>query len=271
MKKIIGLTGGYGNLGKKFRKLYDKQFKIINFNGNITSKKDLKIWLNSNNFNFIIHFAAIVPTRKVDSDYTKALNVNTVGTENLVDGILKYNKELDWFFYASTSHVYISKKNKIRENDIKKPISNYGKTKLFGENIIIKKLKNKKINFCIGRIFSIIDNNDTNFFLNSIKSKFKKNKQNLLLENLNHYRDFLSTNKICKIINILSKINYNGIINIGSGNKIYLKSIALKLSKKYNRKVKFKDNKNATYLIANISKLQKITKKKFKINLSQFL
>ena len=79
--------------------------------------------------------------------------------------------------------------------------------------------------------------------------------------NLNHYRDFISMQDISKIIFKLYKKKFNGIINIGTGRGIYLKDIAIYISEYYKKVAEFKDNKNTTYLIANISKLKKIYKK----------
>ena len=58
--------------------------------------------------------------------------------------------------------------------EVKFTISKYGKTKLLAENYIIKKLKKTKINFCIGRIFSIFDNHGKDFFLKSLIKKYNK-------------------------------------------------------------------------------------------------
>ena len=41
-------------------------------------------------------------------------------------------------FFSSTSHVYKSSKNKIKESDKKQPISYYGYTKLLAEEYITK-------------------------------------------------------------------------------------------------------------------------------------
>ena len=70
-------------------------------------------------------------------------------------------------------------------------------------------------------------------------------------------------NDISKIIISLYKSNFIGIINIGSGVKIHLKNIAELICKKYNKKFEFIDNKKKTYLVANVTKLKKIYKKKF--------
>ena len=54
----------------------------------------------------------------------------------------------------------------------------------------------------------------------------------------------------------------NKIINLGTGKKVYLKKIALIISKKYKKKVFFSDNKNTTNLLANNNKLKKIYKRR---------
>lgn len=260
MKHIIGITGANGNLGSKFCKLFRGEFIIKKFNGDIRKKKDINKWLNSSNFKLILHFAAIVPIQKVEKNYSKALNVNHLGTKKLISCIKQKKPNLDWFFYASTSHIYAPSKKKISETFRKKPTSKYGRSKLLGENEIVKTLKNSRIKYTIGRIFSISDNKDNSFFINSLKEKLKTKKKIIILNNLNHYRDFLMTDQICRIIYKLYKKKFNGIINIGSGKKTYLKNVAVNLSKKKGKKIFFNINKNqkSTSIIANISKLKKV-------------
>lgn len=268
MKQAIGLTGASGNLGKKFQTLFNKKLLIKKFKGNIKKKSDIKSWLNKNNFTAVIHFAAIVPTKKVKENYKEALRVNQIGTKNLVECIINYMPNLEWFFYASTSHVYSETPKKIRENNKKLFFSKYGKSKYLGEKEIIKRLKKRNIPYAIGRIFSVIDNQEKTSLFNNLKSKLIENKKKeVVLKYLNHYRDFLSTNEICYIIFKLYRKKYSGIINIASGKKTYLKNIAIKLAKKNNKKLKFKDGKKCTSLVADISKLKKlkIHKKNFDI------
>ena len=72
---------------------------------------------------------------------------------------------------------------------------------------------------------------------------------------------------ISKIIYYLYKIKYNGVVNIASGKKIYLKDIATVILKKYQKNnYKFIDNKTQSSLVGDITKLKKI--RKFKINSS---
>ena len=86
-------------------------------------------------------------------------------------------------------------------------------------------------------------------------------KESLLkFENLNHYRDFISPHDISKILLLLWKKKYNGIINIASGKPILLKKIVLLILKRMRKKnFLFYDNKKKTSLVADISRLRKIT------------
>ena len=83
MKKIIniGLTGSTGSLGKVILKNF--RLKKINiFKDDITNRKKVFNWIEKNDFDAIIHLAAIVPIKKVNKNRTKAKNVNFYGTKN---------------------------------------------------------------------------------------------------------------------------------------------------------------------------------------------
>ena len=66
-----GITGHTGNLGKKFQKIANN-FRFIKFRGDIRKKKDVEKWVKNNNFDLIIHFAAIVPISIVNKNYKLA-------------------------------------------------------------------------------------------------------------------------------------------------------------------------------------------------------
>ena len=269
-----GITGATGVLGRQIIKKLPYKFFI--FKNKIENYKKVQKWVNSNKLDIVLHLAAIVPTNKVNKNFKKAKSVNIYGTKNLVKAILKTTNPPKWFFYASTSHVYPSsfKKKKFSENDKVKPYSQYGKTKLGGEKIYKKNFKNKKINFCIGRIFSFTDQNQKKpFVIPSLISKIKyTKKRQVKLSNLNHYRDFLSTEDIALAIKILSKYGKKGIYNIGSGKEINLKKIAEIIAKKYKKKISFEKDNRPTFLISNSSKLKKLgwKPKKFKNSINYF-
>ena len=265
----FGITGHTGSLGRAIIKS-TKNIKYIYFKDDIRNKKKVIKWINNNNFQALIHLAAIVPIKVVNKNKKKAYQVNYEGTKNIIDAIK--NTNIKWFFFASTSHVYKSNKKKINEKSIIQPISYYGKTKFFAEKYIIKKLKNSNINYCIGRIFSITNKTQKeNYLVPDLKKKIKRTKKKIILQNLNHYRDFISMEEISKIIHYLYKKNFRGIINIGSGKAINLKSIAKKICEKYNKKFNFVDNKKSTYLVADVSKLKLIYKFKLVRNIENLI
>lgn len=263
-----GVTGFNGNLGKTFLK-YNKKFQYIKFKGDISKKKEIEYWIKNNNFDVLIHFAALVPTFIVNRNYKKALNVNYKGTKYLVDAIIKHNKKIDWFFFSSTSHVYPLQNKKIKENFQTKPLSKYGKTKLQAENYIKKKFRNFQIRYCIGRIFSIFDNRGEGFFTPNLLKKINQKPKKIILDNFNHNRDFLSTKQISKIIFYLFKIKFTGIINIASGKKTNLKTIAKVFAKKAGKEIYFNSN-SPTSLIANINKLSRLGFKQKTLNFGRF-
>ena len=254
-KLKCGITGHTGILGSEFLKK-NSDLKFIKFKGDITKKKHIKRWLQNNPIDIIIHLAAIVPTNLVNKRFSYANKVNYIGTKLLVDEILKY-KNIRWLFYSSTSHVYKFSKNKISETSTIRPSSKYGSTKLKGENYIKKKL-DKKISFCIGRIFSFTSTNQIkDYVIPSIIIKAKSKKE-IIFKNTNHLRDFLCISDICKAIRVLIDKKSTGIYNIGSGNKVLISDIIKLIFSKYKKKYLIKDKLKQTCLVANNSKIKKL-------------
>ena len=269
-----GITGSTGVLGKKIRKILP--YKFYCFKKDITNYYDVKEWIDKKNLDLVIHLAAVVPTRVVNKNYIKARKINVIGTKNLVNSIINSKNKPKWFFFSSTSHVYnISYKNKkINEKKLIQPISKYGKTKRDAELIIQKSFKKHGIIFCIGRIFSFTDKKQKkSYVIPSLirQIKYSKKKQ-ITLNNLNHYRDFLSTKDISLAIKKLFENKAYGVFNIGSGKKFSLENIAKLVAKKNKKNIKFINNKKFKYLISNYKKIMKLgwKPKKYKANLNYF-
>jgi len=251
------ITGSSGVLGSYIIKKNPK-VNFLKFKGDITNKKEITNWILKKKFSVFLHLAAIVPTSEISNNYVKAKKVNYDGTKNIVDALL--HKKNIWFFYASSSHVYSSSPNKIRENSKLKPITLYGKLKYLSELYILKKLKKSKINYCIGRIFSFTYFRQKESFL--VPSIFKKNKITsnslVVFKNTNHFRDFVSISDINRAIFFLLKKKATGIFNIGSGKKINLSLLVKKICKIFNNTPVLKKNHKITCLVANIKKIRKL-------------
>ena len=256
--KLIGLTGSTGLLGqslkKKLRKL--NNYKLNCYKGDITNKSQLKKWFKVNSFCYVIHLAAIVPVKKVNKNINFAKKVNIGGTKNIINEINK-KKSIKWFFFSSSSHVYQFNNKEVRETSIKKPFSIYGKTKLEAEKFIKKKI-NKKIKFCIGRIFSLEGKNKAkSYFLPGLLKKIRKNK--VIEIDLNQFRDFIHVDDVAEAVVILLKKEQVGIYNIASGKITRFYELINLFSKLLKRKIKFKNTdfkvSNSSY--ADIYKIKK--------------
>ena len=174
MKKYkleVGITGYKGVLGSEFIKIFKKKYNLIKFKNNIRNKNVVNTWIKENRPDAIIHLAAKVEVDYVNKNRKVANDVNYIGTKNLINSI-KSTKLDTWFFFASSSHVYQFSNKKLSESSNTLPITFYGKLKLKTERYL---LKQKKLNICIGRIFSFTHHKKiVHILFQSMYEKIKK-------------------------------------------------------------------------------------------------
>ena len=232
MDSKILVTGGDG----RFAKLLKSKNKKLNLI--FCSKKQLDILnLKSIKKNFEQHKPKIIfhcaglsrPMNIHEKDITKSIDLNIIGTANLVKICKLYKIKL---IYFSTGYVYEGKKGNYKETDAVKPFNNYGLSKLGGE-CAVSMYKNSLI--------LRITMTEKPFIHNAAFTNFKSN--------FMFHED---------LVNILPKvINEIGIINIGGKSQsVY------DFAKKHNKSVKkTKLKKNSKFPLnqtMNLSKLKKI-------------
>ena len=166
-----------------------------------------------------------------EKDITKSIDLNIIGTANLVKTCKLYKVKL---IYFSTGYVYEGKKGNYKETDPVKPFNNYGLSKLGGEcavsmykNSLILRVTMTEKPFAHDAAFT---NLKTNFMFHE------------------------------DLVEILPKIiNETGIINIGGKSQSVYNFV-----KKYNKLVKKsklnKDSKLPHNQTMNLSKLKKYLK-----------
>ena len=236
----VGITGGSGVLGKV---LIDniKDIEWINFNGDISDIHFVNNWINTNNtLDAIIHLAAIVSNADAISNPSRTIEVNVVGTTNLLQSIGLSNKIITkpWIFIASSAHVYLPSHNRLQESSQLGPISLYGMSKLQAEQIskICSELYGLKI--CIGRICSFTSyNQPKSFLIPALIEKISNSPKNskLFIPGLMGIRDFLSIYDICSAIEILLLKMETGTYNISSGKPVKLIELAFKIRDRLKR------------------------------------
>ena len=133
--KII-ITGGSGRFGsilqKKYRSnklLYPSKKQL-----NILSVRSIEEYIKKNKPKILIHLAGLSrPMNAHEKNISKSIDLNIIGTANIVKVCSKFNIKL---IYFSTNYVYPGKKGNYKETDPILPINHYGWSKLGGESSV---------------------------------------------------------------------------------------------------------------------------------------
>ena len=231
LKKII-VTGGDGRFAKELKKINSK-YKFI-----FRSKKQLNILSIASikkNFetfkpHYILHLAGLSRPMSIhDDDINKSIDINIIGTCNLVKVCNEKKKKIIFF---STSYIYPGKKGNYKESDPVLPWNNYGWSKLGAESAVQMYRSSLIIRACM---------TEKPFVHKQAFGNVKSN--------------FIFHDDIAKTI--VKLLNKKGIINIGGKTQsIY------KFAKKFNKSIKKTKSKGELPLNMdmNLSKLRKIIK-----------
>ena len=235
-KNIIVVTGGSGRFAQSLKKTESK-YKFIYPSKNllnITNLNSIKKFLKKVRPKSVLHLAGLSrPMIEHDKNIAKSINLNIIGTANLVNICSQLKIKL---IYFSTSYVYSGRKGNYKEYDSVLPWNNYAWSKLGGE--------------CAVQMY----NNSLILRVCMTEKPFihKKAFANVKL-------NFIFHEAIAKIL--VKILNKRGIMNVGGPTKtIY------NFAKKYNPKVKkiFNKKNSLNYFpskpFMNLSKLKKIIK-----------
>jgi UDP-glucose 4-epimerase len=203
---------------------------------------------------------------------------NADATKNLLKVMNKF--KVDKIIFSSTAAVYDKSKNYLKETNLLKPISNYGKSKLISEQLI---QKNKRIKYVILRFFNVagcsikekigeFHNPETHLIPVSVFKAISNKTINIFGNNYKTkdgtcVRDYIHVNDICSVIlksTIYLKKNKSTTINVGSGQGISNNDVLKNLNELIQSKIKIKYLKkrkgDQPFLVCNINKVKKILK-----------
>ena len=249
--KIL-VTGNNGYIGTVLvEELFKKNYEVIGYdidyfydcnltnkNNKLTKqiKKDIRNITEDDldGIDIVIHLAGLSrPMSLHDRNINKSIDLNIIGTSNLVKACNQHKKKLIFF---STSYVYPGKKGNYKEHHPLLPFNNYAWSKLGGE-CAVQMLKNSLIlRICM---------TEKPFVYKYAYTNLKTN--------------FMYHENLAKVF--FKLINKRGIINIGGPvQSVY------NFAKKDNRKIKkklMKTKRNSLPLNStmNITKFQKFIKK----------
>ena len=130
--KIV-VTGGSGRFAQSLKKIKSK-YNFIYPSAkslNIVNLNSIRKFLKKEKPSSVLHLAGLSrPMIQHDKDISKSINLNIIGTANLVNICSELKIKL---IYFSTSYVYPGKKGNYKEYDPVLPWNNYAWSKLGGE------------------------------------------------------------------------------------------------------------------------------------------
>ncbi len=229
MKKIL-VTGANSRFGKILKSLNRKEKFIFRDKKqlNILSLKSIKNNLKLFRPNYVLHLAGLSRPMSIhQKDINKSIDLNIIGTCNLVKEISKLNIKI---IYCSTSYVYPGTKGNYKEKDPVKPWNNYGWSKLGAESAVHMYKNSLILRLCM---------TEKPFVHKKAYANVKSN--------------FIFQEEVAKII--LKLLNKKGIINVGGKSQIIYK-----FAKKNNNKIKkiYSKGEFPKRLDMNLNKLRKI-------------
>ena len=298
MKNIL-VTGGSGFLGSNIsnyliKKGYNvtvfdnnsrgdlkriKNNKKIKFvKGDIRKKKDIKKSLKK--IDTIVHLAYINGTKYFYEKPAEILNVGIKGIFNLLE--LCEERKIKNFFLASSSEVYqtpkkipTDEKEMLKIPDVYNPRYSYGAGKIISELICLyyskKKILDKLIIFRPHNVYG--PDMGREHAIPEFLYKAKLNKILKIRGMGKEVRSFIHINDFLDAFGLIFKKGKNReIYNIGTSEKISIKKLALKIAKKYNKRIKLEKSKafkgNTNIRCPDIKKIKKLGfKQKIKLDL----
>ena len=273
---IVTVLDNFSSGKKQYLPKNNKKLKIIK--GDITDEKIVKRAVKDQES--VIHLAALpfIP----DSFYYPAdfFNVNTTGSVNLHWKSIQSNS-VDRFIHISTSEVYGSAQFvPMDENHPTAPHSTYAVSKLAGDRVAFTLHKENGFPVVIIRPFNSYGPKYTQpYIIPEIMNQLLNGTKELMLGNVDATRDFTYVSDTADAIirSLSSKKAVGEIINVGSGNEISIRDLALKISKiaKIKTKIRYDESRERPYdvnrLISNNKKAKTILDWTPKITMDQGL
>ncbi len=286
-KEKVIVTGVAGFIGSKLaNRLILEGHSVIGIDNLSTGKiknipkkvKFLKIDLSKNkqikkipkNIKYIFHLAGQSSGEISYYDPLGDLEKNTLSTLNLIKYGIKNNSKT--IYFASSMSVYGENKKKFfSENDLCKPLSNYGNSKLISEHYL--KMYSNKLPYVNFRMFNVYGpgqdmNNLKQGMLSIYLAQALKNKKIIVKGSINRRRDFIYIDDVIDCWLLAFKKNLKNIsVNVASGKSISVKYLLDNIKKNLSGTY-YKISKGTPgdqfNVSANISLLKKnLGKKKF--------
>jgi len=245
-KNRILIFGRYGQLGSTFNQYLGQDLNVLQLSSkefNFLNSNDIPKIIREFNPRYIINTSAYTDVNGAESNFEIANEINCNTVKVLAETSKMNNSTL---IHYSTDYVFDGEKNsKYNSSDIPNPKNNYGRSKLMGEEQIIK----SGCKFFIFRISWLVSEFSQNF-VKTILSKLKKN-SNLSIVN-DQIGSPISSHLVAKITcNILlNKIETKKIFHLSTKGEVSWYEIAVyifEIAKNINKNININPIKSSEY------------------------
>ncbi|MBN18980.1 MAG: NAD-dependent dehydratase [Chloroflexi bacterium] len=223
----IAITGGSGFIGTNLSSLLKSQHDILILDRipskiqdvdftecDLLDSKKLSDVLEG--FDIVIHLAAAVGVKLTEEEPLHTLNLNIQGTQNILESCKK--NHVKKIIFASSSEIYGEAIHiPIKETDTPMPITNYGVSKITGEEYVKAYSKAHSIKYSILRFFNAYGPGQSNsFVMSEFVFKAIANKTITIHGNGEQLRAFCHISDIVNGISLCLDKGDNEIFNIGN-------------------------------------------------------
>lgn len=275
MKKVF-VTGSTGFLGSHLVTLLRQNsdlFQVHEFTGEIINNSEITAAIQFFAPDVVIHLAGMSHVMECEADPGKALQVNCLGTENLIFALRKTNFAGSLYF-SSTAQVYKSIKKNDRvsfdHQSVIEPQNTYAFTKLLAEKSLEGYSGISLAKVIVLRLFNHTHKTQSSrFFLPSVYNQIlsAKDGDTIKLGNLDIYRDFSLVSDLMEFFLNDLKGNQRDkfeVLNLSSGIGRNLRALVNLFSEKLNKKIKIETDPalirkgEPTHIIGSFSSSYKV-------------
>lgn len=246
----IAITGGSGFIGTNLASLLSKNHivKILDITKNSNNQNEFfkidildldSLIKYTKNMDVVIHLAASLGVVNTETNPISTLTINSIGTKNVLEA--SYLNGVSKIILSSSSEVYGEPdKIPISENDLAKPITTYGISKLCSEEYVKAYFRQYNLEYTIFRLFNVYGIfQGKDWVVPEFINKAVNDETIIIHGDGSQVRAFCNVSDITNAFELALPKNNNDIFNIGNPMEpISIKTLAEKIISLSNSKSK---------------------------------
>jgi len=286
--KTILITGGAGFIGSAVvREFLDEGAKVVvydNFSygrreflpdheeltivdGDINDTEHLAQAISEYHLDYVCHLAAMHFIPHCNANPTKALYVNTVGTESVLTACCK-GADIEKVLIASTAAVYdVNDEPNNESRTPVKPVDIYGLSKMFTELLAEKFARKTSITTVSIRFFNAVGPRETNPHVIPHIFESTKKSSHIPLGNIKPKRDYIHTSDMAGALLAVcrSDISQYQVFNVGSGVEYSVEEVVEMVGEILHEELTIRQEADRVreverkHLVADIGKIKEVT------------